>query len=74
LIPSGVGGRPPTQQSVPFEGTETRAEITGALVRSLDIDELKRFRSDHRSALAEIERFDAGLAKRLAGPLRELAR
>jgi hypothetical protein len=45
------------------------------LVRSLDIAELRRaFGVTSGALLAEIERVDAELARRLAGPLSELAR
>ncbi len=50
------------------------AGLTGALVCSLDIDELRRaFGVISEALLGEIERVDAGLAVRLTGPLNELA-
>jgi predicted nucleotidyltransferase len=50
------------------------AALAGALVRSPETAELRRaFSVVSGALLAEIERVDAGLAKRLAGPLRELA-
>lgn len=54
------------------------ADVTGplaaALVRSLDGGELSRaFGVATQALIAEIGHVDAGLAKRLAGPLRELA-
>ena len=53
---------------------EATAAIESALVRSLDIPELKRaFAVVTEELLAEAERADAALADRLAGPLRELA-
>ncbi len=53
---------------------EITAALTGALVCSLDISELRRALGVISEALlVEIERVDAGLANRLAGPLRELA-
>ncbi|MBV9011580.1 MAG: hypothetical protein JO272_05930 [Pseudonocardiales bacterium] len=49
------------------------APLAGALVCSLDINELRRaFRLVGETLLAEIERVDAGLATRLAGPFTEL--
>jgi predicted nucleotidyltransferase len=68
-------GVPVTQgrgmDSVPSEIT---AGLTGALVCSLDIAELRRaFDVISEALLVEIERVDVGLANRLAGPLRELA-
>lgn len=57
-----------------FRGRRT-AGVAKALVRSLDIPELKRaFTVTTEALLVEIERSDPGLAGRLAGPLRELAR
>jgi hypothetical protein len=57
--------------SLPPVATEA---VTGALVRSLDISELARaFRVATETLLAEIGQADAGLAGRLAYPLRELA-
>jgi hypothetical protein len=48
--------------------------ITAALVRSLDVAELRRaFASVCELLLGEIEAFDAQLAARLAAPIRELA-
>jgi hypothetical protein len=53
---------------------EITATLAGALVRSLDIFELRRaFRAVSEVLLVEIELVDTGLANRLAGPLRELA-
>ncbi len=53
---------------------EITAALTGALVCSLDVAELSRaFGVISEALLIEIERVDAGLASRLAGPLRELA-
>jgi hypothetical protein len=57
--------------SLPPESTEA---VSGALVRSLDDAELRRaFDVATEALITEIERADAGLAKRLAAPLRELA-
>jgi hypothetical protein len=48
--------------------------ISAALVRSLDVAELRRaFASVCELLLGEIEAFDAQLAARLAAPIRELA-
>jgi predicted nucleotidyltransferase len=48
--------------------------LAGALVRSLDVAELRRaFGVTSRALLPEVERADAELARRLAGPLHELA-
>lgn len=53
---------------------EATAAIEPALVRSLDISELKRaFAVVAEALLGEAEQADAALADRLAGPLRELA-
>jgi len=53
---------------------EITAPVAGALVRSLEIDELRRaFGVACAALIAEIERFDANLAQRLAPALRELA-
>ncbi len=53
---------------------EVPAAIEPALVRSLDIPELKRaFTVLTEALLGEAEEADAALAGRLAGPLRELA-
>ena len=50
------------------------AEFEGALVRSLDIDELKRaFRVATRCLLEEVRHSDPTLAGRLGGPLAELS-
>jgi hypothetical protein len=50
------------------------AHVEGALVRSLDAGELARaFRAATEALLAESVHVDAGLARRLAGPLTELA-
>jgi hypothetical protein len=52
---------------------EITARLTGALVCLLDITELQRaFGVISQALLVEIERVDAGLANRLAGPLEEL--
>jgi hypothetical protein len=48
--------------------------IAAALVRSFDVDELRRaFASACELLVGEIEAFDAKLAARLAAPIRELA-
>jgi hypothetical protein len=53
---------------------EVTAAITGALVCSLDMAELRRaFRVASQALLLETGHVDTGLASRLAGPLRELA-
>lgn len=53
---------------------QVTAALTGTLVRSLDIAELRRAVAVTSDALlAEVEHVDAGLAARLARPLRELA-
>jgi predicted nucleotidyltransferase len=53
---------------------EVTAALTGALVRSLDVSELARaFGVAVEALLTEIGQADAGLAERLALPLRELA-
>ena len=53
---------------------EATVAIAPALIRSLDIPELKRaFAAITHALLVETERTDPGLADRLAGPLRELA-
>ena len=58
--------------SLPPEAT---AALAGALIRSLDIAELRRaFGVVSDALIAETERADAGLASRLAVPLRELVR
>jgi hypothetical protein len=52
---------------------QVTAALTAALVRSLDIAELRRaFVVITRALLDEIQRVDAALADRLAGPLAEL--
>lgn len=57
--------------SLPSEVTDA---IAGALVRSLDADELARaFRVATEALLVEIGLVDAGLARDVAGPLRELS-
>lgn len=57
--------------SLPLEAT---VAVAPALVRSLDIPELKRaFAAITEALLAETERTDPGLADRLTGPLKELA-
>ncbi|MDQ2790862.1 MAG: nucleotidyltransferase domain-containing protein, partial [Actinomycetota bacterium] len=54
--------------------SEITAPLAGALVCALDIAELSRaFGVIIEALLVEIERVDAGLANRVAGPLRELA-
>ncbi|MDQ4132094.1 MAG: nucleotidyltransferase domain-containing protein [Actinomycetota bacterium] len=54
---------------------EVTAAVKPAVVRSLDISELKRaFAAVTEALLGEAEHADAALADRLAGPLRELAR
>lgn len=54
---------------------QVTAPFTGALVRLLEVGELTRaFGVASEALLAEAERVDAGLAERLTGPLRELAR
>jgi hypothetical protein len=56
--------------SLPAQAT---AAIAGALIRSLDTTELRRaFGVVSDALIAETERVDAGLANRLAAPLREL--
>jgi predicted nucleotidyltransferase len=53
---------------------EAKEALAAALVRSLDTAELRRaFGVATEAFIAEIERANAGLAGRLAGPLRELA-
>jgi hypothetical protein len=53
---------------------QVAAALTGTLVRSLGIAELRRaFAVTSEALLDEVERVDADLAGRLAGPLRELA-
>ena len=53
---------------------EVTAAVAGARVRSLDAAELRRaFGVVTDALIAEIQRADAGLANRLAAPLRELA-
>jgi predicted nucleotidyltransferase len=55
---------------LPPEATEA---VAGGLVRSLDAGELRRaFGVVTEALIAEVERADADLADRLAGPLREL--
>lgn len=57
--------------SLPREAT---VAVAPALVRSLDIPELKRaFAAITKALLVETERTDPGLADRLRGPLNELA-
>ena len=52
---------------------EVTAAVSGGLVRSLDAAELRRaFGVVTGALIAEIERADAGLANRLAAPLKEL--
>lgn len=53
---------------------EVTAAVAGALVCSLDLAEMRRaFRVASEALLDEVRQIDAGLATRLAGPLRELA-
>jgi hypothetical protein len=67
-VPS-VQGR--GMDSLPRDATKG---VANALVRSLDLPELKRaFIVITEALLVETERSDPGLADRLAGPLRELA-
>jgi hypothetical protein len=50
------------------------ASLANTLVRSLEINELRRaFRLLSEALLAQIEQLDADVATRLAGPLTELA-
>ncbi len=57
--------------SLPPEAT---VAVAPAIVRALDIPELKRaFAAITQALLVEIDRTDPGLADRLTGPLRELA-
>jgi hypothetical protein len=54
--------------------TDVTGPLAGALVRAVDGDELTRaFGVVTEALIAEISHVDAELAKRLAGPLRELA-
>jgi hypothetical protein len=54
---------------------EAMSVVTAALVRCLDVPELKRaFAAVTEALLAEIKRIDPGLAARLTAPLTELAR
>ncbi len=54
---------------------EATVDVAPAIVRWLDIPELKRaFAAITQALLVETERTDPGLADRLTGPLRELAR
>jgi hypothetical protein len=54
--------------------TDVTGPLAGALVRSVDGDELTRaFGVATEALIAEISHVDAALAGRLAGPLRELA-
>lgn len=67
---SAVQGR--GMDDLPPEITQT---LTGAIVRALDVPELRRaFGVITEALLVEVDRVDPGLAKRLAGTLRELAR
>jgi len=53
---------------------EVTAAVRGALVRSLDLTEIRRaFRVTNDALLREIGAVDANLARRLAVPLGELA-
>ncbi len=53
---------------------EVTAAVTGALVRSLDLAELKRaFQVANEALVEEIAETEPGLVTRLAGPLQELA-
>jgi hypothetical protein len=55
--------------------TEVSAPVAAALVRSLDVDELRRaFSSACELLLGEIERVDTELARRLSATIRELAK
>jgi hypothetical protein len=52
---------------------EVSAAMAAGLVRSLDTAELRRaFAAVTEALIVEVERADAGLAERLAIPLREL--
>jgi hypothetical protein len=52
-----------------------KAEFEGALVRSLEIDALRRsFAAASSCLLNEVSRVDSQLAARLEGPLTELSR
>jgi hypothetical protein len=54
--------------------SEATSVVAGALVRSLDRDELTRaFRVATAALLAEIDHVDPDRARRLAGPLGELS-
>jgi hypothetical protein len=54
---------------------EITVALTGALVRSLDIAELRRaFGVVSQALLVEVEQVGAGLTNHLTGPLRELTR
>jgi len=65
---SAVHGR--GLDSLPPEAT---ASVAGSLVRSLDAAELRRaFAAVTKAFIAEIEKADPELAKRLADPVREL--
>ena len=66
----------PAAQGRGFDGlpNSVKSEFEGALVRSLDVDELRRaFRAATHCLLLEVGRSDRGLAASLEGPLTELS-
>jgi len=66
----------PSAQGRGFDGlpNTVTSEFEGALVRSLDVDELRRaFRAATHCLLLEVGRSDRGLAASLEGPLTELS-
>jgi hypothetical protein len=66
----------PAAQGRGFDGlpNTVKSEFEGALVRSLDVDELRRaFRAAIHCLLLEVGRSDRGLAASLEGPLTELS-
>ena len=66
----------PAAQGRGFDGlpNTVKSEFEGALVRSLDVDELRRaFRAATHCLLLEVGRSDRGLAASLEGPLTELS-
>lgn len=66
----------PATQGRGFDGlpNTVKSEFEGALVRSLDVDELRRaFRAATHCLLLEVGRSDRGLAASLEGPLTELS-
>ncbi len=68
--------RLPAAQGRGFDGlpNTVKSEFEGALVRSLDVDELRRaFRAATHCLLLEVGRSDRGLAASLDGPLTELS-